>query len=205
MVATDEELMAAYVAGDSAAFEQLFRRYTPLLRRVLSSGLPFATDADDLVQQTFLQVHRARHDFNHTLRLRPWIFTIALNIRRESFRSWKRRPTTPFDETAGNVPVRGNPEDHTDAARVLLGPLGRLPSDQREVIALHWFAGMTFPEIATVVGATTGAVKLRAHRGYVKLRSLLGVPNADATDRNSEPSPGIQSTTETVSVDRGLR
>lgn len=206
-MANDEELMAAYVAGDSAAFEELFRRYAPLLQRVLRTGLSSASEADDLVQQTFLQVHRARYDFDQRLPLRPWIFTIALNLRRESFRSRKRRPEAPFDETAANVPASGDAVGRTNAVRALTGPLSRLPGDQREVIALHWFGGLTFPEVAAVVGATTGAVKLRAHRGYVALRGMLGVEPRPAGDPRSNPDPltGIQSTAETMRVYRGLR
>jgi RNA polymerase sigma-70 factor (ECF subfamily) len=206
-VASDEELMAAYVAGDSAAFGQLFRRYAPVLQRVLRAGLPSASEADDLVQQTFLQVHRARHDFDRKLPLRPWIFTIALNLKRESFRSRKRRPEGPFDETTASVPAHGSADGRTNAIRALAGPLSRLPDDQREVIALHWFGGMTFPEVATVVGATTGAVKLRAHRGYVTLRSMLGIEGTAPREPPCNPDRpiGIPSTSETMRVDRGLR
>jgi len=52
--------------------------------------------------------------------------------------------------------------------------LRELPADQREVIELHWFDGLEFPEVATVVGASVSAVKVRAHRGYVRLRAALG-------------------------------
>jgi RNA polymerase sigma factor (sigma-70 family) len=206
-VTSDEELMAAYVGGDTAAFEQLFRRYAPLLQRVLGVGLPSMSEAEDLVQQTFLQVHRARRDFDQRLLFRPWVFTIALNLKRESFRTRKRRPEAPFDELAASVPVTGSADGRTNAVRALAGPLNRLPADQREVIALHWLGGMTFPEIARVVGATTGAAKLRAHRGYVALRSMLGVERdgADDSASNPHPSTGIRSTAEPMSVDRGLR
>jgi DNA-directed RNA polymerase specialized sigma24 family protein len=49
-----------------------------------------------------------------------------------------------------------------------------LPADQREVIELHWFDELEFPEVAQVVGASVSAVKVRAHRGYVRLRQILG-------------------------------
>jgi len=135
------------------------------------------------------------------------IFTIALNLKREWFRSRKRRPEAPLDETATNVPASYGAEGRVMATRALSGPLNGLPGDQREVIARHWFAGMTFPEVAKVVGATTGAVKLRAHRGYVALRDALGVERipAGGAPRNPEPSSGIQPSSETMSIARGLR
>jgi len=67
---SDEELMAAYVAGDQAAFEELFRRYAPALLRVIGRQLSSPGEAHDLVQQTFLQLHRARYDFKPGARLR---------------------------------------------------------------------------------------------------------------------------------------
>src|SRR5262245_27166568 len=94
---SDEELMAAYVAGDRSSFDELFRRYAPVLLSVLERQMSFSRDARDLVQQTFLHLHRARHDFDPKARLRPWFFTIALNLKREYFRRQKRRPETALE------------------------------------------------------------------------------------------------------------
>jgi len=83
---SDEQLMSAYVAGDSAAFRVIFERYAPLLTRAMLRELYAREEASDLVQQTFLQLHRARKDFDPGQKLKPWIFTIALNLKREHFR-----------------------------------------------------------------------------------------------------------------------
>jgi DNA-directed RNA polymerase specialized sigma24 family protein len=75
--------------------------------------------------------------------------------------------------------------------------LGDLPADQREVIELHWFDGLEFPEVAQVVGASVSAVKVRAHRGYVRLRQALGddapLPHlgGEAEGGNRERAGGI--------------
>jgi RNA polymerase sigma factor (sigma-70 family) len=171
---SDEELMAAYVAGDGAAFEELFRRYAPALLRVIGRQLSSPGEAHDLVQQTFLQLHRARHDFKPGARLRPWIFTIALNLKREHFRRLRRRPEAPLELDGRNDPATPpvSPE-RAENERAVRRALDQLPTDHREVIVLHWFEGLSFPEVSAIVGASVSAVKVRAHRGYVALRKLL--------------------------------
>jgi len=186
---TDEELMAAYVAGDERAFRELFSRYAPILQRVLRRELAQSEQVGDLVQQTFLHLHRSRLDFEPGRKLRPWIFTIALNLKREYFRRGKRRRETSLDREGvpePAVPPRG--QEQSDAARELGPALAKLPNDQREVIELHWFAGLSFPEVAESVGASVAAVKVRAHRGYVALRRALGVAEAAG---NLNARPGI--------------
>jgi RNA polymerase sigma-70 factor (ECF subfamily) len=172
---SDEQLMAAYVAGDAAAFRIIFERYAPLLLRAMLRELYVREEANDLVQQTFLQLHRARADFDPGQKLKPWVFTIAMNLKREYFRRKKRRPERSLDaESAVEPAVAALGAAQVDARRTLARVLGGLPADQREVIELHWFDGLEFPEVAEVVGASVSAVKVRAHRGYVRLRQALG-------------------------------
>jgi RNA polymerase sigma-70 factor (ECF subfamily) len=175
--------MAAYIAGDKAAFRELFRRYTPLLQRAMARDLRSAEEANDLVQQTFLHLHRSRLDFEPGRKLKPWIFTIALNLKREFFRRSKRRYETSLDDDRAAEPFEGpRGQERFDAARETTRALAALPDEQREVIELHWFAGLSFPEVAEAVGSTVAAVKVRAHRGYVALRARLG-------DAAPEPDP----------------
>jgi len=170
----DEELMAAYVAGDQAAFTVLFNRYATPLLRLMARQLVRQEQANDLVQQTFLQVHRARHDFRTDARFRPWLYTIAINLKREHMRWVKRRPEAGLDALPGEGPSQGPVDvERFEAARTLGPALSRLPENQREVIVLHWIEGLSFPEVAEVVGSTLSAVKVRAHRGYGALRAYL--------------------------------
>ena len=172
---SDEQLMAAYVGGDAAAFRAIFERYAPLLLRTMLRELYVKEEANDLVQQTFLQLHRARADFDAGQKLKPWIFTIALNLKREYFRRKKRRPERSFDAGGVAEPTVGAlGAARVEARRTLARVMADLPADQREVIELHWFDGLEFPEVAQVVGASVSAVKVRAHRGYVRLRQALG-------------------------------
>lgn len=169
--ARDEELMTAYVAGDADAFTELFQRYAPVLLRMLQRDLRHE-DAAEIVQQTFLQVHRARHDYDPERPLRPWLMTIACNLKREYFRRRRRRPEAALDI---DPPATGRQPDEMPGAEAerLRRALDGLPEGQREVIALHWFEERGFSEVATLLGLTVSAVKVRAHRGYRTLRRLL--------------------------------
>ena len=179
--------MGAYVAGDAAAFRVIFERYAPLLMRAMLRELYMREEANDLVQQTFLQLHRARADFDPAQKLKPWIFTIALNLKREYFRRKKRRPERSLDaESALEPAVDALGAARVEARRTLARVLADLPADQREVIELHWFDELEFPEVAQVVGASVSAVKVRAHRGYVRLRQALG-DDAALPDVGTDP------------------
>lgn len=174
---TDEELMTAYVAGDSGAFEHLFERYAGLLYRVVRRRLESDDDARDVVQQTMLQLHRARHDFRSGSPLRPWLFTIALNLVREQHRRRGRRREQPLDDEQR---AQASPEPLPEAAREarerhvrVRAALASLPEQQRQVIELHLFEDTPYDEIAQIVGASVAAVRVRAHRGYERLRQIL--------------------------------
>ena len=170
---SDEALMAAYRAGDRAAFDALFARYAPRLRQMLTRRIHRAADVADLVQQTFLQLHRARADFREGAKLRPWLYTIALNLARQYFRRKGRRPETGLGEHEPAQRGREGDPERPVVARELRLALQALPAAQREVIELHWFEGLSFAEISEVTGDSRSALKVRAHRTYKKLKSIL--------------------------------
>jgi RNA polymerase sigma factor (sigma-70 family) len=170
-VARDEELMNAYVRGDEAAFDELFRRYAPLLTRIMRRRLATESDAQDLVQQAFLQLHRARGDFRVGMPFRPWLFTIAFNLQREAYRKLRTRPGDR-PSAAGDDDPASEPADLASQRDVRMA-LSSLPAETREVIALHWLDGLSFPEVAALVGASLSAVKIRAHRGYGLIRRYI--------------------------------
>lgn len=179
--------MAAYITGDRAAFRELFQRYAPLLQRTMARDLRSPEEAHDLVQQTFLHLHRSRLDFEPGRKLKPWLFTIALNLKREFFRRSKRRHETSLEDDRVAEPFEGpRGQERSDASRETARALGRLPAEHREVIELHWFGGLSFPEVAEAVGSTVAAVKVRAHRGYVALRAQLG-------ESFGQPEPAAES------------
>ncbi len=172
---TDEVLFAAYAAGSEQAFRALFDRYGPILRRLVGRDVRRQQEAEEIVQDTFLHLHRSAADFRQGARLRPWLMTIALNLKREHFRRKSRRPEAPLDLDGRRDPSV-DPEpvlERRDARNLVDYALDRLPENQREVIVLHWFGGLPFAEVAEAVGASTAAVKVRAHRGYTRMRELL--------------------------------
>lgn len=173
MEPTDETLMHRYASeSDRKAFEELFRRYGPRLHRYFLGKVKERALADDLVQQTFLHVHRARHDFRADGRFRPWVFAIGTNLLREHWRRKRRRPETPMGDDLR--PPSVDPDTSTPTDRLVRRALAELPDHEREVVILHWFEELTFSEIADIVGASHSAVKVRAHRAYNKLRARLG-------------------------------
>lgn len=168
---SDEELMQAYIGGEVDAFSELFERYGPMLLRIMRRQLR-DDDAQELVQQTFLQMHRARNDFDMSRKLRPWLMTIAYNLKRELFRRRGRKPESAL-EVEPEAEDRGDIVERKSEAARLRRALATLPEGQREVIEMHWFEELSFPEVAEILGLTTSAVKVRAHRGYKALRATL--------------------------------
>jgi RNA polymerase sigma-70 factor, ECF subfamily len=171
----DEELMSAYVAGDARAFEQLFARLSPRVHGFFLRAFRDASVADDLLQVTFMKVHKARAQFDGTQRLAPWLFTVAARVRLDELRRRLRLPEDADEEALARADEQAprDPPPDTDVQDAVRAALERLPESQRVVIHLHRYEGMTFPEIAQVLGATPGAIKLRAFRGYETLRKDL--------------------------------
>jgi RNA polymerase sigma factor (sigma-70 family) len=180
--------MAAYVAGDRAAFAELFERYAPLLMRIMQGQLAGREDARDLVQQTFLHLHRSRNDFRASSQLRPWLLTIALNLKRRHLRRLGHLTELPWTGDCDDE-MRPSSFKQNDCEIVydVHVALSSLPADQREVIVLHWLEGLPFNEVAQVVGASLSAVKVRAHRGYFAIRKIFDANESrTASRRNRE-------------------
>ena len=171
---SDEELMRAYAAGDESCCAELFDRHGALLLRVMGRGLDRPADAKDLVQQTFLQVHRHRHDYDPSRPFRPWLLTIAMNLKRGYFRRAKVRPEAELsDAVAQRLSAPPATQERVEQQQRLRFALQPLSPAQREVIVLHWLEGIPMQEIARIIGASLSATKLRAHRGYAAMREHL--------------------------------
>jgi RNA polymerase sigma factor (sigma-70 family) len=186
---TDEMLMAAYVSGDRRAFEQLFARLAPRLHRFFRRSFSAEATADDLLQVTFLKLHKARETYRPDMRVAPWAFAIAARVRLDEFRRRKRLAEDGDEEAlaraeetqakAEAAPQGGMIDG--DAAEAVRRAVDGLPESQRIVIHLNRFEEMTFAEIAKVLGTTEGAVKLRAFRAYGALRQVLQPLLAEVT------------------------
>jgi RNA polymerase sigma-70 factor (ECF subfamily) len=167
---SDENLMADYIRDDPSAFRELFARYAPGLTRFVRRHVGSEADAQELVQQTFLQLHRARRDFRGGRALRPWIFTIAANLARDLLRRRGRRAERPLGEEVSG-PVVDPDQGMLDA--VVRAAVASLPATLRAAVELHWFEGLSYDEIAARLRVRPGTVRVRAHRGYAALRRAM--------------------------------
>jgi RNA polymerase sigma-70 factor (ECF subfamily) len=168
---TDEVLMERLREGDVRAFDALFERYAEAIHRFFCRRIGDAARAEDLTQETFLSVIRARGRYLVGRSFRQWLYAIAANAARHELRAQQRegaRLRQAASATAAGSEVARVDERAVRQALALLGDA------QREVIVLHAYEGMTFVEIAQVLRTTADAVRVRAHRAYRKLRELLG-------------------------------
>ncbi len=167
-------LMAAYQAGEIAAFEELYRELQPPLRRYLVSLTLNVQHAEDLLQETFLQIHRSRHTYVPPRPVQPWAFGIARHVFLMARRSGARRQR--HETETEELPELVAPADFDGFARrdQLRRAVAELAPGRREPLLLHHVWGFSFKEIGGLLGIREGAAKVRAHRGMAQLRAALG-------------------------------
>jgi len=170
---SDDALMVRFCRGDEAAFGVLYDRYAPQLEAFLRRLVRDQTLAEDLLQTTFLSFVRARGRYVATAGLRAWIFSIAANAGRDALRRRGARREEALGADIGNVSGPAPATSDPPLARAIEEALRQLPEDQREAVLLHKMHGLSFPEVASALGTTVGAAKVRAHRGYQRLKLLL--------------------------------
>ncbi len=173
--ASDEALMEAYARhGDSTAFEQLYDRWSDRLFGYLARAVDTAT-AEELFQTLWTRLHAARQSYGSGRAVAPWIFAIAANLRREEWRHRGRRPEElqAAPNPSGTAASAEEEALAVERDRLVRRALAALPEGQREVIELHRFEHLSFPQIAEALGEGVEAVKSRAFRGYKVLKVLL--------------------------------
>jgi RNA polymerase sigma-70 factor (ECF subfamily) len=165
--------MERFCHGEHDAFETLFARHAERVRGFLARMVRDGPLAEDLLQTTFLSVIRARGRYEPGTPVVPWLLTIAANAARDSLRHHRRveafSKVEPLEGSAV-LPGVGDP----GLRKQLEEALQQLPADQREAVILSKVEGWSFEEIAALQGGSVGAARLRAYRGYEKLRVLLG-------------------------------
>jgi len=134
--------------------------------------------ADDLLQTTFLKLHRVRATYRPELPVRPWLFTIAASVRRDELRRRYRLPPHVGEDDWERLEAqmhedRKESAGDSDLAETVRAAIDRLPEAQRAVVYLHRYEGLTFDEIAAVLSTTPGAARTRASRAYDALRKEL--------------------------------
>jgi RNA polymerase sigma-70 factor (ECF subfamily) len=170
------ELMREYQSGRFEAFDEIYAAIAPALRRYLLSQARDAAKADDLVQETFLQIHRARHTYDPSYPLMPWAMAIARHVWLMDRRTLSRRPWAPDDVTAMDLPVRGEAASLAEREEVRRA-LGQVAPPRRNAVIQHHLLGFSFKEIAERAGIAETAAKLRSSRGIAQLRAILKGPH----------------------------
>jgi RNA polymerase sigma-70 factor (ECF subfamily) len=166
-----EQLMARYQQADPGAVADLVERLSPQLYRFFASQLGNRADAEDMLQDTWLRIHRVRHTYRAGDPVLPWVYTIARRVRVDNYR---KRIRISSRETSVDVllevPTRN---DETSSLPSFEDLVAVLPESQREVVTMLKVNELSLEEVARATSSTVGAVKQKAHRAYQQLRSLL--------------------------------
>ncbi len=169
--------------GDRRAFEDLFRRYTPPLVNFLARMVPERDRAEELAQEVFLRIYRARDRYEPKARFSTWLFSIAHNLAlNELSRSYRKREGPLEDRVAERMqdPQPGAEErlEGKRAATAIEGALASLPERQRAALLLCVEQGLRYAEIAEVLGASRASVKSLIHRARESLLVRLDEPES---------------------------
>jgi RNA polymerase sigma-70 factor (ECF subfamily) len=180
--------MARYATGDDAAFGDVYDAIAPRVLSYLERQTRDVARSEDLLQQTFLQIHRARGTFITGSAVLPWAFAIARRLLIDELRRDRRNVLSgakEIIEESSFSSTADSPDGFVAAEQLahrLDRELRRLPESQRAAFELMRLDGLSLAEAAQVLGATVSAVKLRAHRAYVALRAVI--------DDISDPTEG---------------
>ena len=189
---TDAELFQRYTQGKEDGFRVLMERYQPRIQGFLRKRLNDEERVEDLTQDTFLRIHRARDSYDPARKFSTWIHTIANNLLKNEFRNRSRRRETAFsnlrpDSSTSSGAARPvefaatghNPE--RDAYRRELREaidtaIGRMDDHHRRPFVMREVEDRTYEEIAEEIGIPVGTVKSRLNRARNSFRTLLPVP-----------------------------
>jgi RNA polymerase sigma-70 factor (ECF subfamily) len=156
--------------GDRDAYRALLEDIRGALTGFLRRRLGDPEEVADVVQETLVSVHRARHTYDPARPFEPWLFTIARHTLVDHMR--RRMRQTRWEVLAD--PTDAVAPEESPVPERLAGALERLPVSQREAFELLKLEGLTVEAAAARAGTSTGALKVRAHRAYKALRALLG-------------------------------
>ena len=175
---TDEQILADYVAGVGDGFAELVRRHSRELYQFVARFTNSSAAAEDVVQETFLQVHLSAANFDPSRRFKPWLFTIGANKARDWLRSRSRRSEVPLDARVASdgdseqsfadlLAGTESPVDEELHAREKRHLVRRiiedLPEHLREALALAYFHQFPYKEMAEILDIPLGTVKSRLH------------------------------------------
>jgi RNA polymerase sigma-70 factor (ECF subfamily) len=177
---SDEELVEACQAGEASAFDVLVARWEDKIRGAAYRFLGSEEEAKDVAQEAFLKAYRALGGFKREARFSSWLYQIATNLCRDRLRRRRTRSAVSLEELeeTGPVIVETRPGAHEqlqrlDLARQVRRAVYALPEEQREVVILKEYQGLTFLEIAQALDVPVSTAKTRLYRGLGQLRLRL--------------------------------
>jgi len=182
MTSTDEELVARSIGGDSESFNELILRWERPIYALAYRTIGREEDARDVCQETFLRAFRALPGFRGQAKFSSWLYRIALNLCRDWMRRERRARLVqpPEDVDLMDLAVAAEPSEsiedlvsRKDQARLVERAMATLSEEQRTAIVLKEYHGLTFQEIADVVGCPLSTVKTRLYQGLTVLRREL--------------------------------
>ena len=175
IVAEDRRLVELTLGGDDTAFEYLFNRYREAIHRLFVQRLAGASDADDLLQETFIKVYINLHRYSAEYTFGQWVYTIARNTFIDFVR--RRQDDLPIDERFA-APASNNPTPEERVIRLqqrtqIEHYLERLAPRYRELIVLRFFEEFSYEEIAARLALPLGTVKTQIHRAREQMCRLI--------------------------------
>ena len=181
-VKTDEELIAEFQAGDDRGFIELVDRYKDRLVNFVYSFLHDMTDAEDLVQETFLKVYKNKQAYREIAKFSTWIYTIAGNLARSELRKRKRRKTytmseLSYEDNQFNAVDPGKDTEgivfNTYAGEEIHKAINNLNEPFKTIIILRDIQELSYEDISTILDIPMGTVKSRVNRERLKLQETL--------------------------------
>jgi RNA polymerase sigma-70 factor, ECF subfamily len=173
-----DRCMERYQQADPEAPGALIVAVSPALLRFFKSQAANREQADDLLQETWMRIHRIRHTYRPGEPVLPWIYAIARRVRIDGYRRTRR---ITIHESAMDVlpdpPTSIEPRNPLPEFEALIAVL---PEGQREVVTMLKVGGLSLEEVARATSSTVGAVKQKAHRAYERLRKLLQIRSEGA-------------------------
>ncbi len=167
-----EALMVAYQQSVPEAIAALVRQISaPMFQFFLAESRNRA-EAEDLLQDFWLRIHKARATYRPGEPLMPWMYAIARRVKVDRYR--KMRSAREHEILSDQLPERAAQEPPRESAPKISEMLASLPESQREVLILLKVSGLSLEEVARTTGVSVGSVKQKAHRAYESLRKRLG-------------------------------
>jgi RNA polymerase sigma-70 factor, ECF subfamily len=167
-----EQLMSRYQQADAGAAAALVAKLSLQLHRFLAGQMGSVVEAEDMLQDVWLRIHRMRHSYLPGEPLLPWVYAIARRARTDSYRGRRRITSRPRTVDVAPEPTPGKTEQETNPC-ALEDLVAALPDIQGEVLTILKESDLSLEEVARATSSSVGAVKQKVHRAYQGLRNLL--------------------------------